>query len=1035
MKKFLKFLLYVLIWIVITGVAVGVALFLGETWETGLKLAGTLFIIWALFIIIRKLILRRKAKKRVESLVDIEGEGGNNLTNKTWLDKLRSFLPEKTGLVAQFNKFHHMLHQTALKRLGDPMYVLPWYLMLGAKNSGKSTALSYAKLPAPLFDTESLKAEGSLSWCPYNEAVVVDTPGAYLDKSNRDAYKEWNAFLRLLEKRRRKEPLNGIVMTVDAKYLMETEENEIFEAGRIHQSRIDELMKTLKIKVPIYLMITKCNYIDGFVEYTKTLDKKSLAQAKGFAQEEDKLKAEHFVPKAFQSIQERVKDFMMRGINFPGVSKNILLLPKRLAELKERTILFTNGAFQENPYQENPFLRGLYLSGVEEIAKENQPKKGLFLHDFFTRILPADRKVLGSLATAERAEIYVRRMMMGGWTMFIAFLIAILVWVKTDNVNFIQNMIDKNAGAFVMKESNEEKVDAFKNLQKMITTIDYEVDSWWIPWYNLWERPDFIKKMQAIYADRFRKEMMSPLQEKLKTELVKAEVKLKESKVSKEQEYQHIARKVDTFVRRINVLSSFLDGKGLAGLEEIPAPFAEGGLYFKAGTNELFLEEFNGLYLQSLVWTQDLSSFKEERKWLQEGLEAELKKVSKDLMWVVPLANDEVKADGEFSLESYWVGTGALKKKIKVPGAFTLQGKEFIEGFIDRLIMTNPNSETFKEMKGLFANAYKKAYLKAWEDFAISFDDGINTLRGRGEWVDSVDLIATRHNPYFKALNVFAQQLEPYSSDEKAPEWVKLVAFYQKMKNFSPDEADGGNNKVLTKLALKAAKKLGPIGKAISKSGKSAMKTQKKLGAGKSEGDRDLVLEDSGLALGNYRKALKDVAFNANSRAVSMRAMESMFNNPNEPGAGEGPEAAAYKAIRKLETLIGKNSRQTRPFWKLYAGPMNIVKRYMLAEASCLLQSKWRQSFLVEIEGVPKYKRGGLMFGEEGQLWTFINEHASAFMVRQYRKGYVPRYVDGFKMPFTGEFIKFVTLGVSAKSKGGKGVKAKVPQRISVCWR
>ena len=67
-----------------------------------------------------------------------------------------------------------------------------------------------------------------------------------------------------------------------------------------------------------------------------------------------------------------------------------------------------NGTFQENPYQETPILRGLYFSSgkqegspyshflkelglIEEREVLPGTSKGLFLHDFFSRIMPADR--------------------------------------------------------------------------------------------------------------------------------------------------------------------------------------------------------------------------------------------------------------------------------------------------------------------------------------------------------------------------------------------------------------------------------------------------------------------------------------------------------------------------------------------------------------------------------------------------------------------------------------------------------------------
>lgn len=1011
---------------------------MGQSWLTGLKISVVLFTLWFLFIVIRKIIALRQAKKRVESLISEEkADGEESTVAKSLLGKIKTKHPQSKQVNTQFNQFRKLLGKTALKKLGNPMYVLPWYLMLGSENSGKTSVLSHAKLPAPLFDPNLLKSEGGLKFWPYNEAIVIDTPGYYLSRDDKGGSQEWLNLLKLLEKQRRKEPLNGITITVDAEHLLNADEAELFEEGRFHQARIDELMKTLKIKIPIYLLVTKCDKIEGFKEFSQGLPTRSLKQATGFAREDDSQQAENFVDKAIEKVIEGIKDLLMVGINLPRASYKLLRLPRELSTLKEKLKIFAGGAFQENPFQETPFLRGIYLGGIEKLATAEPSGKGLFLQDFFTKILPADRQVLGSLSTAERAEIITRRLVMGGWTLFVGALIGLMLWMHSINLNFMNDITRENAGAFVMKESNKEKVEALGRLRRMIQVVDYEISTWIIPWFGLWESPEFVQKMQAIYAERYSSELMAPLNENLNTKLIKAEVESKQNDTPNEKAHQDVARQVDTFVRRLTILDSYLKGNDLDHLSELPAPFAEGGMYFAPGTNAEYLKTFNDLYLQSLAWSNEISSFEEEKAWLSQRLQDKLATVSKDLIWIIPLANEEVKTDDKFNLKSYWPGTGSVKPEIVIPGAYTLEGKKFVDSFIERLMMTDPDSEVFKKMKTLFDKAYRTAYLETWRNFAMDFDKGMETLRGKNEWVDSIDVIATRHNPYFEALNVFAQQLEPFSEGD-VPEWLVLVNYYQKMKMFGPDDAadDSQDNKAMTKLALKAVGKLGPIGKAISKSGKKGMKVQKKLGGGKAGDDRDVKLEESGKALGEYRKALEDVAFNANSRAVSMRAMQSYFANPDEPGASGGPEARAYNSVRKLEMLIGKSNRETKPFWKLYAGPLGMIRQYMLSEASCGLQNQWRQSFLIEIEGVPKYKLGGLMFGNEGQLWTFINEKSSAFFVRQYGKGYVPKIVDNMKIPFTKEFINFASIGVAARKTDGKsGQKAKVPKVITHCWQ
>jgi type VI secretion system protein ImpL len=1038
-KKLLKILLYALIWMVLAAVIVGIMIFMGESWVTGAQIAVILFVIWILFMIIKRAIVRHRAKQRVSELIaTTEETAENEPKTESVAKRIKSQFSDSDPVNQQFNKFEKLLKTTALKKQGDPLYVLPWYLMVGMPGSGKSSALSHADLSAPLFDEKQLGDEGGIRWWPYNEAIIVEAPGRYFSPEDLSGDGEWHTYLKTTEKRRRKEPLNGIIMTLDVEYLINARDEELFEAGRLHQARLDKLMKMLRIKIPVYLLITKCDRIEGFVEFSQTLPDDSFTQATGFAREEDDGPAEDFILHAIDETVETIKDHLINSLSDAHASHRLLRLPKGLNDLKSRLTIFARGGFQTNPYQEPLFLRGVYFSAIEMDKDADADRQSFFLQDFFTQIVPADRTMISSLTTVEHAQRATRRMVMGGWSLFMIALIGAVTWLYYGNLQFIERTRVENAGAFVMKETLREKVEALRQLTRMIEVIEHETSTWIIPWYGIMGKPDFVKKLETIYAERFNSFIMRPLNEELNTALIKAELDLREAKGDQQVQNLNNARQIDTFVRRLTVLRSFLDGAAEDELAELPAPFVEGGLYFPAGTTDDFMQTFNALYLQSLIWTPDRSLRSEELAWLNRQLNDQLSKVSKDMAWLIPLANEEANRQDFTDLTFFWPGSGAINPAITIPGAYTLLGKEFVEGFIDRLIAIDPGSGTFKEMQELFTKAYRTDYINTWKEFALQFDQGTKSLRGRNEWVDLIDLIPTRHNPYFKALDVFIEQLEPFSEDENTPEWVDLVMYYERMKLYDPtgEDPEGSDNKALTKLALKTVGKLGPVGKAISKGGKTAVKTQKKTGIGsKSAAARDMVLEDAGQTLIDYKNALTDISFNASSRAVSMRAIIAYFSNPDEPGAGDGPEARAYNTIRKLESLIGKNTVQTKPFWALYGGTLDTVRLYMLSEASCLLQTAWEQTFLVEVEGVPQFRRGNLMFGDNGQLWRFINERASAFMVRQPGKGYVPRVVNGLRMPLEPDFINFVYIGLAAKNQEEKQeTQIKVPTLITKCW-
>ncbi len=109
------------------------------------------------------------------------------------------------------------------------LYQLPWYLLIGAPGSGKTTALLHSGLRFPLaeqFGTAKIRGVAGTRNCDWwftDEAVLLDTAGRYTtQESDRDADAgAWQGFLRLLRKARPRQPINGVVLTIGVDDLLQ----------------------------------------------------------------------------------------------------------------------------------------------------------------------------------------------------------------------------------------------------------------------------------------------------------------------------------------------------------------------------------------------------------------------------------------------------------------------------------------------------------------------------------------------------------------------------------------------------------------------------------------------------------------------------------------------------------------------------------------------------------------------------------------------------------------------------------------------
>jgi type VI secretion system protein ImpL len=295
--------------------------------------------------------------------------------------------------------------------LKNPLYDLPWYIVMGERASGKTTAIKSARLSSPFDELNhipGISGTGNGDWWFFDQGIILDTAewhAATLDEGRDND--EWQKFLSLLIKFRKKEPVSGLIVTVPADKLIEPMMEILDGDGRNIRRSIDELMEVFGTKFPVYLMVTKCDLIQGMTHFCNNLTEKNLDQAMGFLNQEMSMDIMALHERAVRTVSDRLRELRLLIIQHSGakIDPELLLFPEEFERIKPGLDTFINAAFEENLYQETPVLRGIfYTSGCQEGSpyshfmnspgliqeKEILPgtNRGLFLHDFFSKILP-----------------------------------------------------------------------------------------------------------------------------------------------------------------------------------------------------------------------------------------------------------------------------------------------------------------------------------------------------------------------------------------------------------------------------------------------------------------------------------------------------------------------------------------------------------------------------------------------------------------------------------------------------------------------
>ncbi len=264
---------------------------------------------------------------------------------------------------------------------GHSLYELPWYVIVGAPGAGKTTALVNSGLHFPL---EQRAGKGALrgvggtrncDWWFTDEAVFLDTAGRFTTQDS-DASADsagWAEFLALLKKYRKRRPVNGVILAASAHDLMVQG-----QAGRdahvaAARRRLTELNKELRIQLPVYVLVTKCDLVSGFTEYFDDVAQEGRTQVWGVTFPFDatqKGQAAGLFPAEFDALMSRLNERVFARLEDDRDVRRrakVFAFPQQMAALRETLTGLVSELFASTRFDDQIQLRGVYFtSGTQE---------------------------------------------------------------------------------------------------------------------------------------------------------------------------------------------------------------------------------------------------------------------------------------------------------------------------------------------------------------------------------------------------------------------------------------------------------------------------------------------------------------------------------------------------------------------------------------------------------------------------------------------------------------------------------------------
>ena len=907
------------------------------------------------------------------------------------------------------------LRKSHLKKFGNPLYVLPWYMIIGESGCGKTTAIKGADLSSPF--AEITRASGisgtrNCDWWFFEQAILIDTAGRYaipVDQGrDRD---EWQKFLSMLAKFRKREPLNGLVVAVAADQLLESDAAKLESDGKSIRQRVDELMRVLGAKFPVYIMVTKCDLIQGAVKFCDSLGDETLQQAMGRLNHPLSADMNTFSGQTVRTMAERLKELRLLILNRVGagskrVDPALLMFPEEFEKLEPGINAFMRGAFQENPYQETPILRGIYFSSGRQEGtpyshflnamgligeKDVLPgtNRGLFLHDFFSRILPADR---GLFAPTQKTIEWSRLTRSLGLTAWVAVLVAVcglLSFSFVKNLKTLRDVSNQFSKPPVLQGELTTDVLTLERFRQAVSRVETQNANWWIPRLGLTESNRVEDGLKQRYCEIFKAGFLKDFD---------ANMAARMTRFSAATPSEVMGHHVMHLARRINLLHLRMEGSGVEALTVMPkAPYPSELL--EVQTIAEVSDKLSELYVYYLLWRESDTSLNDELKDLQTWLKHILTLEGARLNWLVDWVNINGEVAGT-SVADYWGELNPDPDEVIVAPAYTDKGRSAVDGYIGEIERALFEPLAIGSQKLDFKKWYENGYIAAWSAFAAYFPKAPLHLRDRDQWKQVGTLMPTEKGPYLALLDDMVAQLSAVSRKENRPAWVDLILRFKQVKIEA--KADG--------KAAKAAKGI------LNKATQTVKTKMGRVGTAAGQGSGDLFsFEDrvaAGKAYNQYRASLNGLMPMTDSRKVAFKMASELYGE--DPAEGESPFFAARSAQQKLEGLMGRRNKDTAVFWNLVNGPVLFYHQYAAREAQCHLQSLWEKDVYLEVQDLPRGTNlNQLLMGSSGYAVKFLKGPAEPFIGRSRGKGYFARKVNGLALDLDTGFLTFLTRGAS----------------------
>lgn len=367
-------------------------------------------------------------KSKTLSVISIKITGAYAKTKIIFLDIFRNGKFQFFQIKDKIKKDYH-------KRQAQK---LPWYLVLGTPQSGKKSIINNTSLQfvKPEYFSEDavhyIHQAPEMDWHFSPKAIFVDALKNQSDQDNLS----WKKFIKLLKRNRKNKPINGIVLSLSITDLMQYTNKQRQEFSQVISQYIRDLYENFRSITPVYLILNKCDLIDGFMEFFNDLSREEINQIWGITLPTDQCNNSSFTQQYINNefrrlivqLNKRIMWAMANQHNQRG-RELINTFPQQIQLFQKPLVNFISELFDAVKFPKAMQFRGVYLTSCNQSSgqavdfmmhamskkfqfvptntqKQRRIGESYFIREVFYRVMDPESRSLGDSEKAIRRKNY-----------------------------------------------------------------------------------------------------------------------------------------------------------------------------------------------------------------------------------------------------------------------------------------------------------------------------------------------------------------------------------------------------------------------------------------------------------------------------------------------------------------------------------------------------------------------------------------------------------------------------------------------------